>query len=198
MNFTKMNLQTHAEVNTNKVKFGLKNVHYATFNVVDGKVVFDTPKPIPGAVNLSLDIKGGKTEFHADDMAYFVTMANDGYEGDLEVALIPDSFRADVLKDEVDSNGILFENANAIPNNFALLYEFAGDKKATRHINYNVSTSRPSIESGTKEEDIEPITDVLEITASPNPEGYVKARVIEGQAPYEGFYDKVYEYEKVV
>jgi len=34
----------------------------------------------------------------------------DGYTGSLEMALIPDEFRVDVLGDELDANGALIEN----------------------------------------------------------------------------------------
>ena len=183
--------------NNNKVKFGLKNVHYATFTEEEGVVTYGVPVAIPGAVSLTLNTKGDLTEFYADDSAYFVTTSNDGYEGDLEIALVPDHFRKDVLGDRVDKNDVLFEDANAIPERFALLYEFNGDKKATRHVNYNVSVSRPDIEGSTKEAGIDPATETLEIIATPDKDGFVKARALAGQVPYETFYDSVYVFVDV-
>lgn len=178
---------------SNKVKYGLKNVHYSVITNNNGVIAYGSTVAIPGAVNLSLTAKGDKTEFYADDMAYFVTTANQGYEGNVEIALVPDHFRIGVLGDEQDSNGALFENSNAIPKNIALMYEFKGDKKATRHVNYNVAVARPSIESTTQGASIEPVTDTLEITASPAEDtGLVKGRILEGQTGYDNFYSAVY------
>lgn len=179
----------------NKVKYGLKNVHYAVITDTAGVITFGTPVRIPGAVNLVLNPKGDKTEFYADDMAYFVTTANQGYEGSLELALIPDAFRKDVLGDKEDANKALFEDAAAIPKNIALMYEFEGDAKATRHVNYNVSVARPSIQSKTKTSSIEPVTDTINITASPASDtGYVKAKIQSGDTGYDTFYSSVYQF----
>lgn len=188
-----------ANENTNKIKYGLKNVHYASITNVGGVITYGVPKRIPGAVALVLNPKGEKSEFYADDMAYFVQTANQGYEGTLEIALIPDEFRIDVLKDEVDQNGWLFENAEAVAEAIALLYEFAGDKKATRHVNYNVAVARPSVEGGTKTATIEPKTETLSITASPAVDTrYVKGRALIGQVGYDTFYDAVGLFEPII
>ena len=77
----------------NKVRFGLKNAHYAkaTFDE-DGNVTYAKPVRLPGAVSLSMDPEGENENFYADDIVYFVINNNAGYEGDLELALIPEEF----------------------------------------------------------------------------------------------------------
>ena len=109
----------------NKVKFNLKNVHYAKLNIdEEGTVTYDKPKAIPGAVELSLDAKGDTEEFYADGMIYYTSTANNGYEGDLEIALVPPSFETDILKNELDDNKVSVENSNTESAEFALLFEF--------------------------------------------------------------------------
>ena len=99
-----------------------------------------------------------------------------GYEGDLELAMIPESFRTDVLKETLDTNKVLVENANVETANFALLFEFDGDVKKIRHVLYNCAASRPSIESQTNEDEIEVQTETLSVKATPLASGYVKAK----------------------
>ena len=82
---------------SNKVKYNLKNVHAAklTTSVVGGVTTYTyaTPQAIPGAVSLSLDAEGDSSPFYADGIVYFRSYANNGYSGDLEIALIPEWFR---------------------------------------------------------------------------------------------------------
>lgn len=80
----------------NKVKFGLKNCHYALVTISEsGTVTFGTPVAMPGAVSLSLDAEGENEPFYADDSVYYMVSDNNGYSGDLELALIPESFLTD-------------------------------------------------------------------------------------------------------
>lgn len=162
---------------SNKVKYGLKNCHYAkaTFDE-DGGVTYDTPVRIPGAVSLSLDANGEIEPFYADNIAYYVVNNNSGYEGDLEIALIPESFLTDIMHEELDGNGVLAENANAELEHFAFLFEFDGDQRHIRHVMYNCVASRPAVEGDTNEDSKEVKTDKLTLQATPLANGYARPR----------------------
>ena len=180
----------------NKVKYSLKNVHYAPQTTgEDGILKFAKPTPIRGAVSIALDAQGDISKFYADGITYYQAAANNGYDGDLEVALLPESFRTDILGETLDGKKVLVENADAKQTAFALLFEFDGDEKAIRHVLYNCSATRPSVESQTKEESIEPVTETLTISATPLPDGRIKARTGDttDEATYNGWYDNVYE-----
>jgi phi13 family phage major tail protein len=183
----------------NKVKYNLKNVHAAklTETVADGVTTYtyDTPKSIPGAVSISLDAEGDTSPFYADGIVYFRSVSNNGYSGDLEIALIPEWFRTDILQETLDANGVLVEKSdNAESVKFALLFEFDGDVRSIRHVMYNCTASRPSIESETKEDTIEPGTETLSLTADPREDGLVKSRTGDSTAAetYQNWYKTVY------
>jgi phi13 family phage major tail protein len=151
----------------NKIKYGIKNVFYAVATIgSNNSATYDTPVALPGAVSLTLDQEGDNNIFYADNIAYFSTYANDGYTGSLELALIPDSFRKDVLGEILDNKAVLFEDQNAQSVHFALLFQFEGDAKATKHVVYNCTASRPSVAGTTKEASIEPQTETINLTAT--------------------------------
>ena len=183
----------------NKIKYNLKNVHAAvlteTTTSTGTTYSYDTPEPIPGAVSLSLDAEGESSPFYADGIVYFRSATNNGYKGELELALIPEWFRTDILQETLDSKGVLLERSNIVESvKFALLFEFDGDVKCIRHVLYCCSAARPSIESETKEDNIEPGTEKLSITADPRSDGLVKARTGDttDATTYAGWYSAVY------
>lgn len=183
----------------NKVKYNLKNVYAAkmTETVTEGvsSFTYANPQSIPGAVSISLDAEGESSPFYADGIVYFRSSTNNGYSGDLQIALIPEWFRTEILQEQLDSKGVLVESSNVTESvKFALLFEFDGDVNAIRHVLYNCSASRPSIESETKEDTIEPGTETLSITADPRADGLVKARTGDttDKAAYDNWYKTVY------
>lgn len=163
---------------SNKVKYGLKNVHYALITetvATDGSGAVTTTygdlKALAGAVSLSLDSNADKSVFRADNEDYFVSYGQGGYEGDLEIARVNEGFLKDVLGYEEDDDKILVESSAAFKtvNYFALVFEFDGDQRATKHCLYKCSASRPSLASQTTGEGgtIEPQTETLTLTAVP-------------------------------
>ncbi|BBN99158.1 major tail protein [Sporolactobacillus terrae] len=180
----------------NKVRYGLSNVYFAIIDEENGVLTYRTPIKWPGAVNLSLEAQGDPVNFYADNGTYFNEPTNNGYDGTLEMALIPDEFRKEVLAESV-ANGVQFEDGNAKGyKKFALLFQFEGDQKAIRHVIYYCSASRPTEEGATVEDAKEVQTTELEFQARKRPDnGLVKARCTD-DAPdevYDNWYQSVYD-----
>lgn len=165
-------------MSANKVKYGLKNVHYALVTetvATDGSGAitssYGTLKALAGAVSLSLSSSASKSVFRADNEDYFVSYGQGGYEGDLEVARVNEDFLKDVLNLVEDNDKILVESESSFKttNYFALVFEFDGDAQATKHCLYKCSASRPNIASQTTGEggQIDPQTESVTITAVP-------------------------------
>ena len=180
----------------NKIKYGIKNAYYAVATIGDNNTAtYGTPVALPGAVSLSLDQEGENNIFYADNIAYFSAYGNDGYTGSLELALIPDAFRTEVLGEVLDNKGVIVENQNAETVHFALLFQFEGDKHGTRHVLYNCTAARPTVAGKTTTNTKEPDTTALTITAAPMEDGMVKARTTVNTPAeiYNGWFDAVWQ-----
>lgn len=186
----------------NKVKYGLKNVYYSVATIDDSThaATYATPVAFPGAVSMSLDAQGELTPFRADNIDYWVGNSNNGYQGDLEMALITDGFKKDILGQVIDANGMLVELKDVEAVHFALMFQFEGDDAATRHILYNCTATRPAAAGQTTEETIEPQTETVQITASSIyntsfGEEIVKASCKRGDTDYDNFFSAVVQPE---
>ena len=182
----------------NKVKFGLSNVHIAKMNIAaNGAITYGTPFALPGAVNLSLSAQGDNTDFYADNILYFSGANNQGYEGDLELAIITDEFRKTILGETEDSNGALIESASDIISPFAIGFQIEGDEKNRKFWYYNATVSRPNSEAATIEASKEVKTDTLTIKTMPRKtDKKVRACLTEtasNKSVYDSFFESVYE-----
>ncbi|QHJ81739.1 MAG: hypothetical protein [Bacteriophage sp.] len=178
----------------NKVTFGLKNTHYAVITDDGNKITYGTPAALPGATELTLDANGDGIEFYADDTKYFSADNNQGYTGKLTIAKLTEAFEKEVLGID-DTNGVSTENANSKIQRIALMFEFDGDQKATRHLLFNVSLSRPGDGSKSKEDKVDVNTQELEFTAAPDPyTSDVKAKTnsTTTEEVYNAWYDAVF------
>lgn len=182
---------------TNKVRYGLKNVHYALVDVSDdGVVSYGTPKAYKGAVSLSIDAETGDkvTEYADDGIWWEGAGANNGYTGTLEMASSDSrfDFEQEVLGFTKDANGNIVENADAESKKIALLFEFTGDKNAIKYVFYNCIVSRSSISGNTKEDTFDPTTDSFDLSMSPAEDTRdVKLVCPATSSDYANFYDAV-------
>lgn len=178
---------------TNKVRFGLKNVHTVPLTIKDGEYTFGVPEPYPGAVSINIDPEGETTPFYADDIVYHQSTSNNGYSGDLEMAYLTDNFQTKYLNYIVDSNGNIVELADGDNAPFGLMFEFDGDQNAVKHFLYHCVATRPTIEGNTKEETKEPQTSSIPFSATPIQVGdkkIVKTQAKKGDKNYDDFYTK--------
>lgn len=178
----------------NKVKFGLKNVHvWPITSASEEAVTFGDVIKMPGGVEITINPVGEDNKFYADDIVYWNEYSNNGYEGDITIAIIPEEYEIQVLGNVKDTNGAVIEVSNARPKNYAMAFEFNGDATQTRHILYNCSSSRPTTQSKTVEETKEPQTDQISFNAMPARDTqYVKAKLDKGQTGYDSWFTEPY------
>ena len=131
----------------NKVHYDLQNVYVAEVTVDESDAVtFGTPERLRGAISMDLSAQGDTVTLRADGINYYVNNSNNGYQGDLTLAMVPDWFKEKYLGMTLSTKDkVLVENATTDkPKAFALLYEFQGDANARRHVMYNCLAARPS------------------------------------------------------
>jgi phi13 family phage major tail protein len=153
---------------SNKVTFGLTNVHYALATIgTDGSWSFGTPKRLVGAQEITTEIIGGSSQVYADDKVIATLVSNSGSTVTLKFTEIDDDFKKDIFGFKTDTNGNFVEVVNSETKTFALGYEIQGDAKA-RRIWYYLCTATPSGDSSkSKADSIEANSISLTITARP-------------------------------
>lgn len=131
-----------------------------------------------------MDANGEASNFYADNGVYYIINNNSGYEGNLEIALITTDFATNTLGETLDSKSVLVKRNNTELAQFALLFEFEGDKNKIR----------PATESSTTEEETEVKTETLSLKASALPSGLVKSKTCEStdETTYNNLYNAVY------
>ena len=182
-----------------KVNFGIQDVHVAKITENDGVITYGAPFEVKGAVSLSVDPAGGDaTPFYADNIVYFMAPAvNGGYSGDLVLAITPDEFLTQILGQDKDANGVVYENSDDKIARFALMFQAQGDENNRRFCFYDCTAARPSRENNTKEDTITPGTETIAITMNPRTSDrmvkcYIDATE-ENTATYNAWFSSVHE-----
>lgn len=162
---------------SNRVRFGLKNVHWASVTETTQSGVtttaYGTPVAWPGAVNLTVnEATGDNSVFRADDSDYYIIQgSSQGFDGSYECAEIPEAVETDILGAAKDDDGVICDGANDVVKYAALLFEIDGDASARRYCIPKVLFKKPGISAETTGTDgNQPQTRTLNFTASPRPD----------------------------
>lgn len=148
-----------------KVYFGLSKAGYAPLTNEDAGTYGDIVM-MPGAVSLTLDQQGEVTKVYADDIVWYQTASNNGYEGDLELMAIPDTFMTDVLGQTLEATDkVLVEKDSDKSKSFGFVFKVKNDISDTCHVFYNCTATRPSVGGATMEESFEANTQTVTISA---------------------------------
>lgn len=150
-----------------KVKFGLSNVHIAPrTEAVGGAVTYGSPVAIPGAVQASITRNSDQNIFYADNKAYFVANRKSSQEIELELADLAKDILTGYLGYIKSKNGSLLETNMTVTPAFALLFQIETDEKARKICYYNCTATESDEEYDTQEESIDPTTSKITATCT--------------------------------
>lgn len=170
---------------TNKVEFGLSNVHVGTYTTAAGVVTLGEPTAVPGAVSLTLEAQSEEYKFFADDIVYYSDFSDNGETGELTMALFPDSFKTTYLGYVALDDGGIAKISNAKSKPMYMIFEGKGDENKRRHILYNIVPGQIKREYKTIGEQKEVQTEALNISVLGDTKtGIVKASYNEADAGY--------------
>ena len=186
------------------VRYGISNAHYAIYTEGAGGTLgtYATPVAMKGATQLTLTPQGNTWTFYADNIAYETGSSNTGYEVSVTIAAIGDQAKIDLLGYATDSNGVVYEAADAEPASCAFMWEFGGSKVKKRGLLYNVKFNRPTMTGKTETDSVDPDTDEFtgtaigrDITVGDEVKNIIKASVTNETATasqYADWFDAVY------
>lgn len=150
----------------NKVEFGISNLHVGTYTDNNGTITLGTPYHQKGAVSFSPEESSDQNTFYADNIAYYATYSGGQIEGDLEVAMFDDEFKTQFLGYKTLTDGGLANVKNATKPSVYIAFQVEGDAESRKVILYNCALGAITREYATVEENIEPTTETISITAT--------------------------------
>ena len=175
---------------SNKVLMGFSDLYIGTYTVADdGTVTMGSPYHQKGAVGFSPEENSDKSDFYADNIAYYTSYSSGKYEGDLTVAKFDDAFKKNFLGYVELDDGGLAQLKTAVKPNVYVAFEVQGDKQARRVIFYNGSLGAITREFATIEDTKEPTTESIATTfVGDNATGITMVTYNKGDSGYESLF----------
>ena len=101
----------------NKVHYDLEDVYVAPLTGTPAEPAYGEYKKLDGAISMDLAAQGDVVKLRADGIDYYVSYSNNGYNGNLNLALVPDWFKQEYLGETMSTKDkVLVETASAEPS----------------------------------------------------------------------------------
>lgn len=170
---------------TNKVRFGLSNLYFGTYSETGGVYTLGSPVAVPGAVSLNIEPDTEESVFWADNVKYYVSNADNGLTGEVEVAAFNDTFKTTFLNYITLDDGGIAQIKGMANKKVYIMFQSEGDAQKRRGILYNVSLGQITRNYQTTEANKEPVTATLPITVvGDNITGITRASYTQDAAGY--------------
>lgn len=155
----------------NTVIYGIRKLHYA----VRADASYGIPKPLPGAVQISLSPSQEDDIFNGLNCPFPEMQGSDfyGYDGTITVANLTTDFYVDVFGYASSSKGLMEKAVYDLPR-CALLFETDGNATSERHCYYSCYFKRPDFNGETKTESVNISTIQIPIIIRPIEDGNIK------------------------
>ena len=182
-----------------KVRYGVRNCHYATATHTAAGSVFGPLKPWEGMSAISLPPVGTPLKVFGDDVTWFTVSVNQGYDGNITAHQVPNDYRINHMGEYKDENGVMVERSSAQPLTHAIVGEFqTADEMSVnpkRWALYNCTAGRADFSGTTKTDSIEVASYSIPITVAPTPaDELVKATILksDNEAIFNSWLSSVY------
>lgn len=186
----------------NKITFGVKNLHIATFKTEGGVIKYDEPVKVPGTTQITLNAVGEDQPVYADDSIYYTISGSSSYDGEISNFSISEDILMKVFGYKKDKNGAIIETNDDKKQPVAIMWETSGDVKNKRMVLYNVQLKKANETFSTKTDGTNAEPKTMSFTAAPRPTDYLLKTIIEDASDnadqakaYKDFFTKVYEPE---
>lgn len=159
----------------NKVLMGFSDLYIGTYTVGSGgTVTMGTPYHQAGAVGFSPSESSDRSDFYADNIAYYSTFAAGIIEGDLTVAMFDDAFKTQFLGYVTLADGGLAQVKNPTKPNIYMAFAVQGDVEERRVIFYNGTLGEITREYATIEDTVTPQTESIPVSFAGDNETGIK------------------------
>ena len=183
-----------ANSSTNKVRFGLSEIHYAVATEADdGTITYGEWKSLPRAVSIDVSENSSTVTKYADNILQFQASVVSSKSLTLNVSQVCDDFKVDCLGYKKTSGGGLLQVVDGAKPLFALGFMVKGDRNKAKKVFLKCLATGFTDDNNATDTDAGPTfaDDSVSIVAYPTKSGtsnVISYSTVEGNSDYDDLF----------